>query len=307
MKRINVFKKVMVFGIIIGLYAVVSNAEVVIVPACEDIHIATAGGGIGFNPFLKFNISEVPADKQIDSVFLRVFVFGDSGAWDGDVNFWNVNNQDWAEDTSYGSLWNYPISDSTFQDTGFGMEIGDAFSVNLKSIFLKDYDVEHTYCSIKMRDPDDPTIGLAPFSGNLVDTLLLGNPLFAGLLYFYPRTARKTGAPYLKIHYTDAGINSEDRKGKLSLLQNSPNPFTRRTVIRYSLTENQDKYTNAKLTITDLSGRLVQEFTNLTNEQSAQVIWDTCDQLGNPVPGGIYFYTLTAGNYTKTKKTCLMR
>ncbi|MCK4307153.1 T9SS type A sorting domain-containing protein [candidate division WOR-3 bacterium] len=85
-----------------------------------------------------------------------------------------------------------------------------------------------------------------------------------------------------------------------------PNPFKEKTVIRYSLNGNRT-INDLRLTIHDLSGRLIREFTNLTNDQSMQVIWDGRDQSGNPVSGGIYFYTLTAGDYTKTRKMCLMR
>jgi flagellar hook assembly protein FlgD len=37
------------------------------------------------------------------------------------------------------------------------------------------------------------------------------------------------------------------------------------------------------------------------------VTWDGLDAKGNPVPGGIYFYRMTAGDFVKTQKMLLLK
>ncbi len=85
-------------------------------------------------------------------------------------------------------------------------------------------------------------------------------------------------------------------------LEVSPNPFTQRTIISYSLNKHCKDYTmnNSRLTIYDISGRLIQTF-YLTNDQS-QVTWNT-----NKLPGGIYFLHLNIGNIKKVKKLILIK
>lgn len=82
------------------------------------------------------------------------------------------------------------------------------------------------------------------------------------------------------------------------LLQNSPNPCRNETMIRFNLAQNS----HATLTIYDATGRTV---TTLFDEELAAgahtAEWKT------DVPSGIYFYRLTAGDFTDIKKMILLR
>ncbi|HDG68508.1 MAG TPA: T9SS type A sorting domain-containing protein, partial [candidate division Zixibacteria bacterium] len=86
--------------------------------------------------------------------------------------------------------------------------------------------------------------------------------------------------------------------------QNFPNPFNAACVINYELPERAQ----VRLEIYDLSGHRVRTLVN--DEQSAgyrSVVWDGTDDNGNVVPSGVYFYKLTAGKFTDTKRMILSK
>ena len=93
------------------------------------------------------------------------------------------------------------------------------------------------------------------------------------------------------------------------LLANYPNPFNPETWIPYRLAE--DAFVT--LTIYDLSGRVVRKLdvghriAAAYESQSKAVYWDGKNGLGKSVTSGIYFYTLTAGDYSATRKMVIVK
>lgn len=83
------------------------------------------------------------------------------------------------------------------------------------------------------------------------------------------------------------------------LSQNYPNPFNPTTTIQYDLPKNSD----VSLTIYNITGQKVSEF-NQENQPAGSHIfkWDATQ-----VSSGIYFYKLTAGDFTATKKMMLLK
>lgn len=111
---------------------------------------------------------------------------------------------------------------------------------------------------------------------------------------------RQTGLYVLKIDSSlVGGINQQNLPVEYSLKQNYPNPFNPNTKIEYSLPKNS--YTSVK--VYDISGR------------EAAVLVDKYETAGNHyvtfdashLASGIYFYTITSGNYTDTKKMILVK
>ncbi|MCD6417294.1 T9SS type A sorting domain-containing protein [bacterium] len=104
--------------------------------------------------------------------------------------------------------------------------------------------------------------------------------------------------------YDDTGIRKSPRPAEFSLKQNTPNPFNPITEISFSLPEKAD----VSLVIYDISGHAVRELVsgNL-NSGKHTVVWNGTDDAGNPLPSGIYFYKLTAGDNIDTKKMMLVR
>lgn len=115
-----------------------------------------------------------------------------------------------------------------------------------------------------------------------------------------------------KVYALDNNIGKVEEKHNtaqvLSLSQNIPNPFTQRTVISYSLNENRNDYTisDLRLTICDLSGRVVKSF-SLIPKAFGTVTWDGKDNSGNRVNPGIYFYTLETNGISASKKLVILR
>jgi len=80
--------------------------------------------------------------------------------------------------------------------------------------------------------------------------------------------------------------NSEAKSSIISLHQNYPNPFTKYTTIRYSLSslEKHD------LKIYDVMGKLVKSI--LIDENIQNIVWNRTDNRGERVCPGVYFYRI---------------
>ena len=96
---------------------------------------------------------------------------------------------------------------------------------------------------------------------------------------------------------------------KTELLSNYPNPFNPETWIPYRLAK--DAFVT--LTIYDRSGRVVREIdvghriAAVYESRSKAVHWDGRTEFGERVASGIYFYTLTAGDYSATRKMVILK
>ncbi len=90
----------------------------------------------------------------------------------------------------------------------------------------------------------------------------------------------------------------------LELYQNSPNPFNPRTTISFTLPERA----RVTLAIYDVKGSLVRTLVDDTiGEWYQERVWDGRDASGNRVSSGVYFYRLTAGDKTLTKRMVLLK
>jgi len=89
-----------------------------------------------------------------------------------------------------------------------------------------------------------------------------------------------------------------------NLSQNYPNPFNPETNINFQLKADAD----VKLEVYNLRGQkittLVDEFTSAGNHT---VRWEGLNSEGRSVASGMYFYKLSSGDYSTTKKMVLMK
>ena len=94
-----------------------------------------------------------------------------------------------------------------------------------------------------------------------------------------------------------------------ALLANYPNPFNPETWIPYQLAAPAE----VTLTIYDMNGGTVRRFemghqaAGLYQSHSRALYWDGRNGGGEPVASGIYFYTLTAGDFTATRKMLIRK
>jgi len=111
------------------------------------------------------------------------------------------------------------------------------------------------------------------------------------------------GSNGIILHYYDSVTDVEKRDHQIPdnfvLMQNYPNPFNPTTTIQYSIPQSVD----VSLKIFNI---LSEEVVNLVNEyQQPSVYKINFDATG--LPSGVYFYTLTAGNFVETKKMILIK
>ena len=91
---------------------------------------------------------------------------------------------------------------------------------------------------------------------------------------------------------------------RFALSQNYPNPFNPSTTIDFSVEENGP----VSLRIYNISGSLVTTLIDQVMVPGAHSTeWNGRDSHGISVASGIYFYRLTAGNRTLTKKMVLLQ
>ena len=93
------------------------------------------------------------------------------------------------------------------------------------------------------------------------------------------------------------------------LLANYPNPFNPETWIPYRLAETAF----VTLTIYDGAGHIVRtldvghQTAAVYESQSKAIYWDGKNDFGEQVASGVYFYTLTAGDFSATRKMLILK
>ena len=94
-----------------------------------------------------------------------------------------------------------------------------------------------------------------------------------------------------------------------ALLPNYPNPFNPETWIPYRLAE--DAFVT--LTIYDPHGRVVRRLNvgyqtaSVYESRAKAIYWDGKNEVGDRVASGVYFYTLTTGDYSATRKMVILK
>lgn len=95
--------------------------------------------------------------------------------------------------------------------------------------------------------------------------------------------------------------------------QNYPNPFNGETIISYQLPPvTQDSFggngRHVTLRVYNLQGQLVATLVDKDQERGQYVVyWNGRDTRGQEVASGVYFYTLQARGFIKTKKMAVIR
>ena len=94
-----------------------------------------------------------------------------------------------------------------------------------------------------------------------------------------------------------------------ALLSNYPNPFNPETWIPYQLAKDAEVI----ITIYAVEGRVIRRLAlghqpaGIYQSRSRAVYWDGRNAFGEPVASGVYFYTLTAGEFTATRKMLIRK
>lgn len=140
------------------------------------------------------------------------------------------------------------------------------------------------------------------------DLAVVGSTLYVTDLYQLNIFHVNTNPLNLAVEEIEQDILYRSTNSTLSvsnqLFQNYPNPFNPETWIPYSLAKD----TQVILSIYDVHGRLVshqQLGYQRIGKQTAY--WNGRNAKGEPVASGVYFYVLTAGDFSATRKMVLQR
>ena len=93
------------------------------------------------------------------------------------------------------------------------------------------------------------------------------------------------------------------------LLPNYPNPFNPETWIPYQLAKDAE----VTVTIYNVRGGVVRELmlgyqrAGVYASRGRAAFWDGKNKLGEPVASGVYFYTITAGEFTATRRMLIRK
>ncbi len=109
------------------------------------------------------------------------------------------------------------------------------------------------------------------------------------------------------IHSVGGSVNNEDGVAPAVVTElkgNYPNPFNPETTISYSVRENVP----VSIEIFNVKGQKVK---TLVNEAKAagnhSIVWKGMDDNNRPVSSGVYFFKMSAGKYSSTKKMIMMK
>lgn len=124
---------------------------------------------------------------------------------------------------------------------------------------------------------------------------------------FYTVTVKGNGPNGTPVHVRDitllitdfVGITQNQVPVDYKLYQNFPNPFNPSTNIRFDIA----KTGNVKITLFDVTGRMVKVITDSKFEAGSHMV----EFSGDNLPSGIYFYKLETEGYAETKKMIMIK
>ena len=142
--------------------------------------------------------------------------------------------------------------------------------------------------------------------GDVMEVRLIGP---SGNVESETRTFRLTPA-HLANAVLSIRLDSIGEPRQPQLQQNYPNPFNPETWIPYQLSEAAE----VSVSIYAVNGAQLVRTLNLGHQalgfytaRERAAYWDGRNAVGEPVASGVYFYTITAGDYTATRKMLVLK
>ena len=117
------------------------------------------------------------------------------------------------------------------------------------------------------------------------------------------------GGGYLEVEIIRPGGGAPSQVVSTRLLPNYPNPFNPETWIPYQLSEPAE----VAVSIYSVDGTVVRRLdlgqmpSGVYRSRSRAAYWDGRNASGEPVASGVYFYTLTAGDFKATRKLVIRK
>jgi hypothetical protein len=106
------------------------------------------------------------------------------------------------------------------------------------------------------------------------------------------------------VYLSPIGTDDEPVPSQFTLEQNYPNPFNAQTSIQFNLPESG----LTQLAIYDITGNSISVLLNDYLESGHHtVVWDGRNSSGQPVSSGVYFYRISVGDHTATRRMLLLK
>jgi hypothetical protein len=113
-----------------------------------------------------------------------------------------------------------------------------------------------------------------------------------------------TNGDAIEIVSLSSRTGADNLPAEYSLDQNYPNPFNPTTTIMWTMPTTG----RAKIEVFNILGRLIATpFEGQAPAGANEVIWDGRTSSGETAASGVYFYRLTADNYSETRKMMLLK
>ncbi|RPI17436.1 MAG: T9SS C-terminal target domain-containing protein, partial [Ignavibacteriae bacterium] len=121
---------------------------------------------------------------------------------------------------------------------------------------------------------------------------------------YHPLSGIHTTSGGDPIWYTGKEQINSSIPNQYKLYQNFPNPFNPTTKIKFDVpTEVKGQKSEVRLVIYDILGKEIAVLVNeLSNPGTYEIEWNAANY-----PSGIYYYKITAGDYSETKKMILIK
>ena len=246
----------------------------------------------GSSPSASWNKPEnyYPGDDYVDWIGFDGYNFGTTQTWSGWTDFWSIYRPLYATFENYDKP--FMIGEFASVESGGNKAswITDAYTKFLKYSFPKIKAV--TWFHVRK------------FEGT-VDTDWRINSSDQALTSYQNVIAD----PYY-VSQIVTGVKEESKNElpeSFELKQNYPNPFNPATTIKFTIpyveTQHAASLQYVTLRIYDILGR---EIATLVNESKSPGNYKI-EFNGYQIPSGMYFYTLTSGNYSKTMKMVLIK
>jgi FlgD Ig-like domain len=190
-----------------------------------------------------------------------------------------------------------------FEVSGNAVEVLPGASLDEASLLSSSLSGSVLFVLVEMPGSD----GVAGFTGGKIIRLRAGPQEEVKLLR---AMAGIPGAGELAtVVETNSLIAAAGLPRAFSLKPNVPNPFNPATTISYSVPESgQGTFTQVTLEVFNLRGALVRTLVSGPHAPGDfSVTWDGTDQRSRPLSSGVYFYRLTAPDFTSTRKMVLLK
>lgn len=140
--------------------------------------------------------------------------------------------------------------------------------------------------------------GASSYQGDHIDLLAVNDKLYAVWMADYSGIYQIWSA-IIDMNVLSTETHENQQTPDYSLYQNYPNPFNSTTKIRYAI----GKESSVILKVYDILGN---EISTLVNEEKPAGVYEV-DFTAGILPGGVYFYKLTANQYSEAKKLILLK